>query len=78
MHLSRIQKIARFFSSEKKFKAMEEESRRWVFTCSFCNEQSSIWESGGIRYKAKGEPSMGVRCPKCGKVGSQKLKKIDK
>lgn len=55
---------------------MEEESRRWMYTCSSCGEESNIWESGGIRYKAKGEPKMGIRCPKCGKVGIQQIKKI--
>lgn len=73
MNLSRAQKLVKFFSSPKKFKEIEEESRRWIFTCSFCDEESNIWEAGGVRYEAKGEPTIGVRCPKCGKAGRQKL-----
>lgn len=77
MKLSKTQKIAKFFSSKEKFAAMEEESKKWEFVCSSCTAKSNIWEIGGIRYKAKGEPRISVKCPKCGKVAVEKLVKLE-
>lgn len=35
-------------------KSMEAESRDWVMDCD-CGSTTSIWEMGGIRYKANAE-----------------------
>ena len=77
MTLSKMQKLARFFSSKEKFAAMEEESRKWEFECASCTEKSNIWEIGGIRYKAKGEPTVRVKCSNCGTLAGQKLVKSE-
>lgn len=45
--------------------AMEAESRAWRMRCP-CGEETSIWEMGGIRYKAAGSPRRLYRCPRCG------------
>jgi hypothetical protein len=66
------QKTAKLFSSKEKFDKIKQESKLWVFSCSSCNESSSIWEIGGVRDKAKGKPIMRLRCPKCDTVGMQK------
>jgi hypothetical protein len=34
-----------------------------------CGYELSVWERGGIRWKAAGRPIMVVKCPKCGKTG---------
>jgi hypothetical protein len=44
--------------------AMEHESRQWMMRCD-CGHERSIWEVGGIRYKAAGNPRRLSRCPSC-------------
>ena len=51
--------------SKKTAAAMEAESRRWVMKCP-CGYETSIWEMGGIRYKAAGSPWKVAQCGKCG------------
>jgi hypothetical protein len=55
MKLSRAQKFIRFFTSKAMFEKMRIDSEKWKFTCKSCNATSSIWEIGGIRYKAVGD-----------------------
>ena len=62
-----------WFMSAKTKAAAEADSRRWGFTCSKCGERSSIWDIGGLRYKAVGEPTSLVMCPKCGNKGMHKI-----
>lgn len=47
-------------------KAMEKDSRLWVLECPECGMQTSIWDLGGIRYKAYGRQWNLMRCSKCG------------
>ncbi|MEO6540956.1 MAG: hypothetical protein ABIN74_08210 [Ferruginibacter sp.] len=75
MKLSIAQKIIRFFTSRSLFEKMMEDSMRYRFTCS-CGKESSIWDIGGIRYKAAGKPSTGIKCPHCGKFAMQKIYKV--
>ena len=75
MTLSRAQKFSKRFASEEKFEAMKQESLLWGFTCKNCSTWSSIWEIGGIRYKAKGNPRMRIKCPECGVKAMQKITK---
>jgi hypothetical protein len=46
--------------------ALEAESRKWMMQCP-CGAETSIWDLGGVRYKAVGEPRHWRRCAKCGK-----------
>ena len=46
--------------------SMEAESRRWIMTCEGCGAKQSIWDIGGVRWKAKGEPKMHLKCLACG------------
>jgi hypothetical protein len=46
--------------------SMEADSRRWICRCP-CGHERSIWDLGGIRWKAAGEPRKWLRCPPCGK-----------
>lgn len=55
--------------------SIEAESRQWRATCPHCGHDASIWDRGGVRWKAKGEPSLGLTCPKCGKWGMHKVRK---
>ena len=47
--------------------SMERDSRAWKLTCP-CGHTRSIWDIGGIRWKAAGEPRKLLRCPACGKL----------
>jgi len=53
--------------------SMEAESRSWVARCPHCGAEKSVWELGGIRWKAAGSPSVRLRCPSCGKTSFQKI-----
>ena len=75
MQLSGAQKFVKWFSSSSKFEKMMAESKEWKFTCNNCGQTSSIWDVGGIRYKAAGNPSIRVKCPHCQKAGMQKISK---
>ncbi len=46
---------------------MEAESRKWIQRCQECGYSVSIWDLGGIRWKATGNPRRMTRCQKCGK-----------
>jgi predicted RNA-binding Zn-ribbon protein involved in translation (DUF1610 family) len=46
--------------------AMEAESRAWAIVCQTCGNESNVWDAGGIRYKAAGNPLTLFRCPNCG------------
>lgn len=54
---------------------VERESREWKYECGHCGHRESVWESGGIRYKATGENSYRGRCPACGHVGKRWLRR---
>lgn len=76
MKLSIAQKMVKFFSSASLFEKMMEDSKRYRFTCR-CGKESSIWDIGGIRYKAVGKPTTGVKCPHCRKFGMHKIYKTE-
>jgi hypothetical protein len=49
--------------------AMEAESRAWLVRCPACGFERSLWELGGIRYKARGTKRQFRRCPNCREFG---------
>ena len=49
--------------------AMEAESRTWMVVCGTCGYQRSVWDLGGVRWKAAGTPRKLARCPQCNTVG---------
>jgi hypothetical protein len=52
---------------------MEAESRAWLACCEACGHERSIWELGGIRWKAAGTPSRLLHCPACSRVAGHKI-----
>jgi len=46
----------------------ERESRQWMIQCQHCKHQISVWDAGGIRYKARGTVRRLGKCSKCGRV----------
>jgi len=56
--------------------AMEAESRAWIARCETCGGERSIWDLGGIRWKAAGSPRRRLKCPACNRVGWHSIRKI--
>lgn len=67
--MSAVQRLLAAFLSPKAAADMEAESRTWMATCPFCGLERSIWDLGGIRWKAAGNPRRRIHCPQCGKSG---------
>ena len=63
---STAQKIITAIVPESWAQRMEGESKTWVFTCS-CGHKMSIWDLGGIRWKASGNPKKLIKCTTCKK-----------
>jgi phage terminase large subunit GpA-like protein len=57
--------------------ALEADSRRWLIVCPSCGHERSVWDIGGIRYKAAGNPRWYMRCPQCGQRSWHKVVKRD-
>lgn len=56
--------------------AAEAESRGWLMVCPNCGFERSVWETGGVRYKASGGSSrVMMPCPNCGKTGWHRVVK---
>jgi hypothetical protein len=72
--------IRRFFQSvlpENAKQDMEKESRKWFIKCSNCKFEKSVWESGGIRWKAAGTPRKMMLCSNCGQLTLHVIYKKD-
>lgn len=57
-------------------KKVEADSRSWIGLCRKCGAANSIWDVGGIRYKAAGRKRARVKCPKCGEVSFHTFEKV--
>ncbi len=76
MSTRRMSAIQRFFTrwvDVETAAAMEAHSRAWLVQCPNCGFERSIWEIGGIRYKATGQPRTRMRCPRCGNSGWHRI-----
>ena len=64
--MSLIQNLIRSLLPAKLAADMEADSKRWVLTCPNCGHVQSVWDIGGVRYKAfsKGKWT-GIRCLNC-------------
>src|SRR5688572_13563933 len=72
---SRIQRFVTRFVDAETATAIEAHSRAWLVRCPNCDFERSIWDLGGIRYKAAGRPRLLARCPRCGSAGWHKVEK---
>ncbi len=63
-----LQNILRALVSDRVFKEMKAESEQWFFECLSCGFKRSVWEAGGIKYKATVRRKRAVgKCPECHK-----------
>lgn len=70
--MSEMSGIQRFFTRifpKRWAESMEADSRRWMVRCPNCGFERSVWEMGGIRWKATGNQRNLLRCPNCGQRG---------
>lgn len=73
-NLSSMQAMLRRHASPELFAAMERDSRLWKAECPNCHAEISVWEMGGVRYKAVGgKPRTRLRCRSCGRTGWMKV-----
>lgn len=63
--MSRIQKLFAAVLPKRWMAVLEAHSRAWILECS-CGRVTSVWETGGIRYRAAGKRSLFIPCPNCG------------
>ena len=62
--MSTLQKIALALLPKSWAASLEKESRTWQAQCE-CGHSNSIWDLGGIRWKASGKPRNYFFCPVC-------------
>ena len=62
-----VQNILKKVLPSATFQKMENESRQWYFMCD-CGAKTSLWDVGGIRSGASGNPKRSVTCPACKKT----------
>lgn len=67
-------RFLRFILPKKAFASVREGTKQWLAECP-CGHKQDIWDSGGVRYKAAGEPSRLGRCSACGKLTMHKIRK---
>jgi hypothetical protein len=63
--MSKMQDILASVLPERWAASMEAESREWVMRCP-CGHETSIWDMGGIRFKAAGNAHRMGKCGACG------------
>ena len=62
--MSSLQKLVVSILPKKWAASVESESRTWIIRCSSCGLERSVWEAGGIRWKAAGTARRYLLCPK--------------
>jgi DNA-directed RNA polymerase subunit M/transcription elongation factor TFIIS len=72
--MSAIQKFLLAVFPSKWAQSMEAESRAWIVKCPSCGHERSVWEMGGIRWKAAGTPKRYMSCPACQQAGWHEVK----
>lgn len=58
----------------KAFAAVKAGTKEWLVVCP-CGHRRDIWDCGGIRYKAAGEPLRLLRCPSCGRMTMHRVRR---
>ena len=67
-------KFLKFMLPARAFKAVKAGTKLWLLECK-CGHKRDVWDSGGVRYKAAGEPRSYCECPACGKGTWHKIRK---
>lgn len=71
-----IQKLVTSLVPKRWAAAIEAESKEWKLICPKCAHERSVWDAGGIRWKAR---SVGKRilqrCESCGETGMARVER---
>ena len=67
-------RFLKFIFPAKAFAAVRAGTKEWLAECSCCHKRD-VWDSGGIRYKAAGEPRRLGYCPDCRSSTMQRIRK---
>lgn len=62
--MSITQNIAKHLLSDRLYESLRGESQTWVMRCP-CGAETSVWDMGGVRWKAAGEPQRMGTCRTC-------------
>ena len=62
------QRVAKRILPESWFQKIEHDSRCWIYKCTNCGHERSVWDMGGIRYRGLPTRKLTV-CTKCKKTG---------
>ena len=71
--MNTLQKLFTTLLPKRWAEDMEAESRAWHIKCGNCGYERSVWDMGGIRWKAAGNPNVRQRCPNCGQVAWHRI-----
>jgi hypothetical protein len=67
-------RFLKFILPAKAFAAVRAGTKEWLAECP-CGHKRDIWDSGGVRYKAAGEPRARGGCPACRQNTWHKIRK---
>jgi hypothetical protein len=67
-------RFLKFILPARWFAAVRAGTKEWLAACP-CGGKRDLWDSGGVRYKAAGEPRQLAYCPACRKSTWQKIRK---
>ena len=67
-------RFLKFILPAKAFAAVRAGTKKWLAECP-CGHKRDLWDSGGVRYKAAGEPRELGYCPGCGTSTMHKIRK---
>jgi ribosomal protein S27E len=71
--MNRLQKFILSLMPKTWADAAEADSRAWMMKCGACGHEQSVWDAGGIRWKAVGNSRNYRRCIKCRAFSWQRL-----
>jgi hypothetical protein len=57
-------RVLRALLPQRAFAAVRAGTKEWLIECR-CGHKRDLWEAGGVRYKAAGEPRQYLPCPAC-------------
>jgi hypothetical protein len=63
--MSGIQNFIKTILPASRADSIEKESRAWMMRCEKCGFEQSVWEYGGVRWKAAGNPTRKMMCRHC-------------
>ena len=62
-----VQKLTMALLPKQLAERVKTESQDWMLQCPSCQREISVWEAGGVRYKATNKVKRLGWCSRCGK-----------